>query len=147
MNTFKEKLDKILRITYRKFLHKCHTLLTSCFNRLRWSIFSFREHWLHPYNERNCCFWGALLRVKGEELFRNISSVQKWQPQTSAMACSLFSLQAFKLTGLIMCELLIFPFVFHGLSVSTCLSISLLHHISSHSLTTKISSLGFFGSE
>lgn len=34
----------------------------------------------------------------------------------------------------------IFPFVFHGLSVSTCLSISLLHHRGTHWLTTAVSS-------
>lgn len=39
---------------------------------------------------------------------------------------ALLSLEAFKLTGLIMSELPIFPAVFRNLSVSTCLSISLL---------------------
>lgn len=61
----------------------------------------------------------------------------------TAMACSLLSLEAFKLTGLIMCELPIFPFAFHGLSVSTCLSISLLQCLSTHSVTTTISLPGF----
>lgn len=57
--------------------------------------------------------------------YPEIFSLRKtWLPQSSAWACSLLSLEAFKLTGLIMCELPIFPFVFHGLSVSTCLSIS-----------------------
>lgn len=72
--------------------------------------------------QSNCCGCIAVwkwIRVKGERLPWNIFPEKKWPLHSSATACSLLSLEAFKLTGLIMCELPIFPFGFHGLSVST----------------------------